>query len=302
MVEVAMNINPQDEILHAQIVSITGNPVTSTPMMGVGGPGILKVQGPKGEAVLKYTTAIEAAFYKDWADIVRHKGLGVPEVYAQGESAGKIWVLMESLPMVLGHPYTQRLSDQIAYLSVLHSLDQNPIAMAGNLPERSVMWTAQDIDDAASLWDDDDAHALTSFLEMPWPALTSKKTLISGDPNPTNWGERSTGQLVLFDWAEAAWSHPAYDLAVLCGGFPENTAVKHVVKQYLDRYEIPTKDDIDQWMSWVLTAKLVSYVWFAAWWRRGQMTTAARPGITMLQNGLLSWIRSIRQKVSPFVA
>lgn len=297
-----MDINPQDEILRAHIVAITGNPVTSMPMMGVGGPGILKVQGPQGEAVLKYTTATEAAFYKGWAPIVRHKGLGIPDVYAQGDMAGKPWVLMEALPIVIGHPYPQRLSDQIEYLARLHSLDQESAEMLENLPERSVAWTAQDIDDAVSLWDGDDATALTGFLHMPWPTLTGQTALISGDPNPTNWGERSTGQLVLFDWAEAAWSHPAYDLAVVCGGFPEEATVNDVVERYLHRCEMPTADHIDQWVAWVLTAKLVSCVWFAAWWRRERMTEAALAGINMLQNGLVSWIRAIRPVVSPFVA
>lgn len=40
-------------------VAVTGNPVTSIPMMKGDGYGILKVQGPKGEAALKHTTAIE---------------------------------------------------------------------------------------------------------------------------------------------------------------------------------------------------------------------------------------------------
>ncbi|MCY0907006.1 MAG: aminoglycoside phosphotransferase family protein [Sulfobacillus thermotolerans] len=298
VVGLKMGVLHLDERVRAHVVAITGNPVTKVPMMGVGGPGILKFQGPQGEVVLKYTNAPEAVFYKNCAPIVRGKGLGIPDVYAQGDVEGKPWVLMEVIPTIIGPPYIPWLSNQIEYLARLHSLGQESPDMLGTLPTRLVAWTPQDVDDAVSLWEGDDAAALVDFLHMPWPPLTGKPVLISGDPNPTNWGKRVTGQLVLFDWAEASWSHPAYDLAVLCGGFPDEGTVKVVVERYLERTTIPASGHVDQWVSWVLTAKLVSFVWFAAWWRRGRLTKAATAGINALQKGLVPWIRAIRPAMS----
>ena len=57
----------------------------------------------------------------------------------------------------------------------------------------------------------------------------------------------------------------------------------------------------DRWMAWVITARLVAFVSFAAWWKRGQVTDAARPGLTMLQEGLVDWIGAVRPAVTPFL-
>ncbi|WP_207711780.1 phosphotransferase [Sulfobacillus harzensis] len=267
-----------------------------------GGPGVILISGPSGRAIAKYPVRQEAAFYRSWAPLVRQHGLGVPEVYAQGENSTRAWILMEALDATLTPPYRDRLPDMAAYLAQLHAMQRDRVrSTADPLSVRPVALSLQDIDDAAALWTEEVREYLVHLLHLSWPALPTEMRLVSGDPNPTNWGVRASGQLVLFDWSEVAWSHPAYDLAVLCGGLPEVALVEEVVDVYLESADAPSPQSRAQWVAWVITARLVAFVWFAAWWSRGQLTEAARPGLTMLQDGLIDWIDTVRSATTAFL-
>lgn len=202
---------------------VTGEPMKRERLRGVGGPGVILIAGPRGRAIAKYPVRQEAAFYRSWAPLVRQQGLGVPEVYAQGGHGPREWILMEALDATLAPPYHERLSDMTAYLAQLHTIsrDRVPLTTGDPLPVRPVALSSEDIDDAAANWAEEGRESLVHLLHRPWPTLPTDTRLVSGDPNPTNWGVRASGQLVLFDWSEVAWSHPAYDSAVLCGGLPE---------------------------------------------------------------------------------
>lgn len=290
--------------IRSQALSVTGQPVTIERLTGVGGPGVIRITGPKGQAIAKYLLRTEAVFYRDWAPRVRQRGLGVPYVYAMGENPTRIWILMEALHSTLTPPYHGKLSDMTAYLRKLHTIQRDRIAnsAADHLPVRPIILTTDDIDDAITLWPERVRRKLAYLLHLPWPPLPMETQLISGDPNPTNWGWRTSGQLVLFDWSEAAWSHPAYDLAVLSGGLPAVALVKQVVESYFQASHHLTRENIDRWVAWVITARLVAFVWFAAWWRRGILKDAARPGLTMLQEGLVNWIGTVRPFVTAFLS
>lgn len=288
--------------IRAAAVPVAGEPVTLERLTGVGGPGVVRVSGARGQVIVKYPVRQEATFYRSWAPLVREQGLGVPQVYAQGEKTGQAWIVMEALESTLGPPYRERLADMVAYLAQLHTLQWNPSTPAGDdpLPVRAVFLSSRDVEDAATLWPAGVRATLVHLLHLPWPTLPDETRLVSGDPNPTNWGLRASGQLVLFDWSEVAWSHPAYDLAVLCGGLPQVDLVREVVEAYL-KAAPGQADSSDRWVAWVITARLVAFVWFAAWWTRGQLTEAARPGLTMLQDGLVDWIGAVRPAVTAFL-
>ena len=293
-----------DDAIRAVALPVTGEPMTLERLAGVGGPGVIRIRGPRGRAIAKYPVRQEATFYRSWASLVRQRGLGVPHVYAQGETAGQAWILMEALDATLGLPYRDRLSDLAGYLAQLHTMQRDRLTpqVAGLLPVRPVGLSPRDIEDATVLWPAEARENLAHLLRLPWPTLPNETRLVSGDPNPTNWGLRASGQLVLFDWSEVAWSHPAYDLAILCGGLPEVALVHEVVQAYLKTAHVPQWSSIDRWVAWVITARLVACVWFAAWWTRGQLSEAGRPGLAMLQEGLVEWIGVVRPAVTEFLA
>ncbi len=289
--------------LRAAAAAITGEPMRVERLSGVGGPGVLCIAGPRGRAIAKYPVQREATFYRLWAPRVRQYGLGVPAVYAYGGSSTRPWILMEALDATLTPPYRDHLPDMVAYLARLHAIPWDGMSLDGPeaLPVRRVALSPEDIHDAAALWSQEAHESLIHRLHWPWPEVPASLQLVSGDPNPTNWGRRASNHLVLFDWSEVAWSHPAYDLAVICGGLPEIPVVEEVVDVYLASADAPSSESHAQWVAWVITARLVAFVWFAAWWRRGQLTEAARPGLTMLQEGLVDWIDAVRPATTAFL-
>jgi thiamine kinase-like enzyme len=58
---------------------------------------------------------------------------------------------------------------------------------------------------------------------------------ISGDPNPTNWGIRDNGDLVLFDFERIGYGNPAIDLAITIPGFgdPDGLLEYEIAETYI---------------------------------------------------------------------
>ncbi len=56
---------------------------------------------------------------------------------------------------------------------------------------------------------------------------------ISGDPNPTNWGIRHDGTVVLFDWERVSAGTAALDLAISIPWLPDESAYHLMATAYL---------------------------------------------------------------------
>jgi aminoglycoside phosphotransferase (APT) family kinase protein len=289
------------EEVYPALQAVVGAPVVAEHVrMGVGGPGIVVCRGPDGRAVFKRTSADEASFYREWAPILAERGLRVPKAFAQGTAATGPWIVLEWLPRVLDGHDPAWVPEQTRYLAQLHRLLPEAAPSAASLlPRRDSQLTGSDADDALALWEPGPARRLRCLLSEPWPYVEGRQ-LVSGDPNPTNWGWRQSGELVLFDWAEAGWGHPSYDLPILCRGLPDGAAIRRVVVPYLAAGNVGDPEVVDQWVAWALTGRLVTFLRFLAGWRRGQVTEAARRGVDMLRDGLLDWVQAVRPLALPF--
>lgn len=62
--------------------------------------------------------------------------------------------------------------------------------------------------------------------------------LISGDTNAGNWGTRTNGELVLFDWERFGFGSPAIDLAPLVNGLGTATDYEYVIEKYMQQSAI----------------------------------------------------------------
>jgi hypothetical protein len=76
------------------------------------------------------------------------------------------------------------------------------------------------------------APRLDEVREQALPLFT-RHCVISGDPNPTNWGIRDNGDLVLFDWGRIGRGAPAIDLAITVPGLGDRAAYFKVAAVYL---------------------------------------------------------------------
>ena len=108
----------------------------------------------------------EASFYRSRAPLIRQQGLGVPQVYAQGENSTRAWIVMEALDSILAPPYRDRLSDMAAYLAQLHTMQRERVTPTGDdpLPIRPVVLSSRNIEDAVTLWPDEVREHLAHLL------------------------------------------------------------------------------------------------------------------------------------------
>jgi thiamine kinase-like enzyme len=61
---------------------------------------------------------------------------------------------------------------------------------------------------------DDELRHLLGPLQLDAQELFQPTCLVSGDPNPRNWGVRHDGSLVLFDWERFGRATPMIDVAI----------------------------------------------------------------------------------------
>lgn len=62
--------------------------------------------------------------------------------------------------------------------------------------------------------------ATLAVLQREAAPLFTARSVISGDPNPLNWGLSGDGELVLMDWERIGLGHPALDVAITMPGLP----------------------------------------------------------------------------------
>lgn len=72
--------------------------------------------------------------------------------------------------------------------------------------------------------------------------LFAEASLISGDSNAGNWGQRENGEYVLFDWERFSTGHPAIDLAPLIKGMGSPDEYQHLAARYCRFNPLPDND------------------------------------------------------------
>jgi thiamine kinase-like enzyme len=79
-------------------------------------------------------------------------------------------------------------------------------------------------------------HTMFKEVQKQSKELFTDFCWINGDTNPTNWGVRKDGTLVLYDWERIGYSHPAIDLVITIPGIgtADNTIESLVATRYLN--------------------------------------------------------------------
>jgi aminoglycoside phosphotransferase (APT) family kinase protein len=181
--------------------------------------------------------AAEAEFYERIAPVLRGRGVGVPDLLWGGEDAGERWLIIEEIPTPLPRKRWGADPEVVAALARIHTAgDALPPLRAGDAfrPEWSEETTAMAI---RALGDpngdglDDVATVLAGMQEDAAP-LFAPACPLSGDPNPANWGLRSDGSLVLYDWERFCRGTPALDLAALVPGLGTPEDFEDVAASY----------------------------------------------------------------------
>ena len=191
-----------------------------TTLGGMSGSRVVRIAGPVESLVAKGgVSGRERAVYERLSAALAKQGVRIPRWYGTVNGGGDAWLLLEDVPKPLPRERWLAHAGVMATLRRLHTL---PVGELDVLPDwfRPV-WTGA-MDRAALGWLGDDsrlAGTLHSFRRAA-AGLFEPLAVISGDPNPLNWGLSVDGELVLMDWERVGLGHPALDVAITLPGLP----------------------------------------------------------------------------------
>ena len=197
-------------------------------LAGLSGRAVYRLQSESGVWLLKTDPfENERYFYTVYAPKLRAAGIGIPHLEASGDE----WLLLEFLPEPL--PPERWLADPeaLSLLSRLHAHTQARDWDSAFQPQ----WTPQMTQCAANFMPPERVQAVACKLEelravcLP---LFESECLISGDPNPKNWGLHTDGTLNLFDWDRFTSASPLIDLAITVPGLGQLEDFQAVLEMY----------------------------------------------------------------------
>jgi hypothetical protein len=198
------------------------------------------------------------------------------------------WLVLEDLPAVLpvqdalGHPRV------VGVLRRLHSelkdVDlEDPFVSTWppELTERAL--AAFRVSTASGL-----EPRLMELRDHALP-LFDGQCVISGDPNPTNWGLRENGELVLFDWGRIGRGEPAIDLAITVPGLGNRADYARLASVYLGD---ETGSGVDALAAEIAVAKVWTVVHYLAEAGAGHIPNAAA-AIERLEAAVPAWLADL---------
>jgi hypothetical protein len=221
----------------------------------------------------------EAHVYRALRPMLKRADVALPRV----EWANARWLVLEDLPRRLP------IEDALGNPGVLRML-------------RRLHACLLDLDDAfVSAWPDDlTSRALSIFelevqrslaprlarIRLAALPLFEPASIISGDPNPTNWGMREDGSLVLYDWGRIGRGAPAIDLAITVPGLGDAAAYALVASVYGPPARVPD----------IAAAKAWTVVHYLAEALAGRVSTSESV-IDRLRSIVPPWIEAVGEVV-----
>ncbi|MAS35911.1 MAG: hypothetical protein CL610_18025 [Anaerolineaceae bacterium] len=203
------------------LAGMLGKSVYLTQLHGKSGAAVWRLgdDEPRSVIIKQADTPNEAHFYRDVAPALRAEGIPVPEAWEMFQQGDTHWLVLEDIPLSLPAHDPTIQARQVTILAHLHSLPRTilPAMFDGFKPG----WSPELTDKALACLPADITAQLRPVLEAlqnQAQPLFQPQAITSGDPNPTNWGLRSDGTPVLFDWERITQAAPAIDLAIIVAG------------------------------------------------------------------------------------
>ncbi len=218
--------------------------------------------------VKEMTESQEYQFYTKAAKQLKETLLHIPKLLWDAKGATAYYIVIEDIPEPL--PVERRQADS-AVLAVLNKFHMEmwhraPLIEGGYQPH----WGTAMNDQLLKWYTDKEALQLEPILteaQKQGQQLFIAHCWINADTNPTNWGLRRDGTVVLFDWERISCGSPAIDIAITMPGLgtPDNSLEALITKRYLEKWtaaqiEFPFSED--ELLQQVKLAKIWSAVEF----------------------------------------
>ncbi len=215
---------------------------------GLTGRAVHRVQLEDRNVVVKANVAPrEAAFYRDFAAVLKAHGIRTPKLEMIAQSGNETWLVIEHIPAPL--PDQRWLADS-QVLETLRKLHEFKFDHAPKLAFQPT-WTQAMNSHALQVLPKHLEEKLEEFRTLAQPLL-EPRNLISGDPNPMNWGVLENGEPVLFDWDRFGLGTPALDLAITVPGLGSREEYEKVAATYRGRPDLQLTREIALAKVWAI--------------------------------------------------
>jgi aminoglycoside phosphotransferase (APT) family kinase protein len=215
---------------------------------GLSGCAVDRVQLEDRNVVVKANVAPrEAGFYRDFAAVLKAHGIRTPKLEMITESGDETWLVIEAIPAPL--PDKRWLADpqMLETLRKLHEFKFDHVPEFAFRPA----WTPAMNAHALQFLPKHLEEKLEHFRVLAQPLL-EPHNLISGDPNPMNWGVLENGEPVLFDWDRFGLGTPALDLAITVPGLGSSEEYAKVAAIYRGEADAQLAREIAISKVWVI--------------------------------------------------
>lgn len=233
--------------------------------------GCYRAKHKSGSVIVKsMEVQSEYQFYKIFSKKLIDNGVNIPEIYFAHQGKEKYWIVIEDIPNTL--PKDRWYGDE-SLLEVLCNLHYftwgRPLILTDNYKPS---WSDCLSEKVSELYKSDDNKALKHLLRVQKVSQTifQPTCWINGDTNPTNWGVRDNGDLVLFDWERICYASPAIDLAITIPGLgtTDYSLERKIAETYIKLFAKKDLDflfKIDELVEQIILAKIWSAVEFLAY-------------------------------------
>lgn len=212
---------------------VVGDVQTTTQLYGLSQNRVWRVDGARHAVIVKASVdSAELRFYTQLRPQLGEHAINTPTLYGTHQTDTHCWIAIEYIPTSL--PKSRWLADAeaMAQLRLLHAVTADVEGTGWFRPT----WTDAMTEQALSHFDAAVREVILpklAAIQQQAQSLFDPIALISGDPNPTNWGVRDFGAVVLFDWERVTQGHPALDLAITVPGLGSTNDFRRVAQTYL---------------------------------------------------------------------
>lgn len=231
--------------VRAYIHETHGAPETVERLGGMSDGRVFRAQFAESSVIVKASPSDkERNFYRTVAPSLAQLGIATPRLEWSTRISESSWLILEDVPCSLPQGDSQHWRADRRVLTTLCKLHaatlDEPIAMPDLFEPR---WTEEMTKAALSLFPSATAAGLApvlTSLEYEAQPLFEPRCSISGDPNPMNWGVRSDGAAVLFDWERFGRGTPAIDLGIITPGLGDSAAATNLARDYISEWQRTT--------------------------------------------------------------
>ena len=186
--------------------------------------------------VKEMTKPQEYLFYNQCSSLLKKFRKNVPSLYRSYKDENKYLIVIEDITYAFPKERWQADEQILGALFLFHTETWGKSLPIENL--YTPKWDRRLTESVLALFSDKIGSHLQPLLikaQTEAQQLFKPYCWINADPNPTNWGVRKDGSVVLFDWERITCGSPAIDLSITMPGLgtPDNSLELSIAKKYL---------------------------------------------------------------------